>query len=78
MPKVPKIKKLKTQLHVIKNTLDPVFNAFLQLTLALTFYLNVAELFTIWTWVNRSERLQGAPLVQGALTSQTPAGIHFG
>jgi len=33
---------------------------------------------TIRAWVNRSERLQGEPLVQGALTSQTPDGIHFG
>jgi hypothetical protein len=39
--------------------------------------LNVVKLFTIWTWVNRSERLQGEPLAQGALTSQTPAGVHL-
>ena len=38
---------------------------------------DVAENLTIWTWVNWSERLRGEPPVQGALTSQTPAGVHF-
>ena len=39
---------------------------------------DVAENLTIRTWVNRSERLQGAPLAQEALTSQTPDRVHFG
>ena len=40
--------------------------------------LNIAEHFNRRAWVNRSERLQGEPLGQKALTFQTPAGIHFG
>ena len=41
-------------------------------------YPDVAENLTIRTWVNRSERFQGAPLAQEALTSQTPDRVHFG
>jgi hypothetical protein len=38
---------------------------------------DISENLAIWTRVNQSERLQGEPLVQGALTFQTPAGLHF-
>jgi hypothetical protein len=39
---------------------------------------DVADNLTTRTWVNRSERFQGEPIVKGALTSQTLAGVHFG
>ncbi len=39
--------------------------------------LIVAENFAIWAWVNRSERLQGEPWMQGTLASKTPARIHM-
>jgi len=38
---------------------------------------NGCRFFTKRAWVNRSERLQGEPLIGEALTSQTPAGVHL-
>ena len=47
------------------------------LAMAVTRVLEVPARFAMSAWVSRPERLQGAPLIQRALRSQTPARVHL-
>jgi len=69
-------KQKKGEENVIE---DHLRNRIRKTNIEFTISLNpdVADNSTKRTWVNRSERLQGEPFIQAALTSQTPAGVHF-